>query len=161
MSEEQLNRIETALVGLKQDVSELRQDVSGLKQDVSELKQDVSGLKQDVSGLKQDVSGMKQDISALNQDVSGLKQDGTDLKTEMHRGFEAVHQRIGVLHEDLLNKIGASTERNAVGRQEFKEAIDDLSEKIGRRLDPLEAAMRASGFKIPKQKRARKKPRPA
>ena len=61
---------------------------------------------------------------------------------ETRAGFEAVKERIGVLHEDLLNKIAASTERDAVSRQEFKEAMAGIAEKFGRRLDPLEATAR-------------------
>ncbi|MBC3783762.1 cell division protein ZapB [Spirosoma utsteinense] len=57
-----LDRLETDVSGLKQDVSDLKQDVSTLKQDVSDLKQDMSTLKQDVSDLKQDMSTIKQTL---------------------------------------------------------------------------------------------------
>ncbi|MEI6243625.1 MAG: hypothetical protein WCQ64_01145 [Acidobacteriota bacterium] len=77
------------------------------------------------------------------------------LAMEMRRGFEAVNHRLGVLHEDLLNKIAASTERNAVSRQEFKEAMADMIEKFGRRVDPLEITVRRHSADFAKLKRAR------
>ncbi len=86
--------------------------------------------------------------------------DGVDtridsLATEMRAGFEAVNQRIGVLHEDLLNTIAASTERDAVSRQEFKKAMADIAEKFGRRLDPLETTVRTHSAEIAELRRAR------
>lgn len=48
-----LDKLETDVSVLKQDVSELKQEVAILKQDVSELKQDVAVLKQDVGTIKQ------------------------------------------------------------------------------------------------------------
>jgi len=75
------------------------------------------------------------------------------LQTEMHDGFEAVNQRIGVLHEDLLNKIAASTERDAVSRQEFKapSQLSDLRSRPPASQTRLPSRTRPSVPETPKQ----------
>lgn len=62
--------------------------------------------------------------------------------------FDALDQRIGVLHENVLDIIAASTERNAVTKGEFKEAIADLKETLSRRLAPLEVVVRQHSLDI-------------
>jgi chromosome segregation ATPase len=103
MSKQQLDRMEGRLNETAGEVAGLR-----LKVDVFETKMDV--LQTDVSGLKADVSGLKADVSGLKADVSGLKADVSGLKTEVSglgERIEDVSRHMGVMHEDLIDRIKA------------------------------------------------------
>lgn len=82
-------------------------------------------------------------------DVIDARFDAVDAR------FDALDQRIGVLHEDLIRRIAGVSERDAVSRKEFREAIANLTEKFGRRIDPLEASVRAHSAEIATLKRRR------
>lgn len=69
--------------------------------------------------------------------------------------FDGLDQRIGVMHEDLIRRIAGASERDAVSRQELKDAVAALTEQFGRRLDPLEAAVREHSRDIAELKRTR------
>jgi archaellum component FlaC len=117
MSEERFGRIETKLDNLSKGQEELKRDVGGLKVDVGGLKKDVGGLKKDVGGLKKDVG---------------------DLKT----GQADLRRHMGVLHEEVLDRIQALVFDPEPLRREFKAGISDLREELILRIEPLEAAAR-------------------
>jgi chromosome segregation ATPase len=117
MSEARFARIETRLDELSQGQQELRQDVRQLKTDVTELKADVGGLKADVGGLK--------------ADVNELKVGQADLRRHM-----------GVLHEEVLDRIQALAFDPAPLRREFQSGIAGLRQELIQRIEPLETAAR-------------------
>lgn len=80
--------------------------------------------------------------------------------TGMDRRFDGLDTRIDdlnrhvhVLHEDVIARIEASSDRHAVTRGEFYAAFADLQESIGRRLDPLEGIVRQHSVDIERLKR--------
>jgi len=69
--------------------------------------------------------------------------DGVDRRFDgIDARLDGIDQRIGVLHEDLIGRIAAVSERKAVTEDQFAAGIADLKDSIGRRLDPLELAVR-------------------
>ena len=81
--------------------------------------------------LKRDVGGLKVDVRGLTQDVSGLKTGQIDLRRHM-----------GVLHEEVLDRIQALVFDPEPLHREFKARISDLREELILRIEPLEAAAR-------------------
>jgi len=61
--DKRFNNTDQELVGVKQDVAEVKQELAGVKQDVTEVKQELAGVKQDVAEVKQELAGVKQNIS--------------------------------------------------------------------------------------------------
>jgi len=101
-------------------------------------------IDQEIAGLKTDVSGLKTDFSELKTDFSELKTDFTDLRQHMH-----------VLHEDMLANFAKASERDVVTRGEFHATLAERDERVNRRLDPLELAVRTHSADIAKLKRTR------
>jgi chromosome segregation ATPase len=144
MSGERFDRIESTLEVLKSDVKELRTDVSGLKSDVKELRTDVNGLKSDVKELRTDVNGLKTDVKELRTDMNGLKTDVTGLRHYM-----------GVIHEDLIDRIRASAEPVELLRREFRSGLEQLRADTDQRLRPLEVVVAQHSKDIAGLKRRR------
>ena len=67
---------------------------------------------------------------------------------EVTSEIKDLRRHMGVLHEATLDAIAASSERNAVTKPQLDEAVRELKETIGRRLDPLEAAVRTHSAEI-------------
>jgi uncharacterized coiled-coil DUF342 family protein len=72
---------------------------------------------------------IEEQIGELRDDVRGTNDR-----------LEAVNQRIGVLHEEVLDRIAALGPDFAPVRREFKAADAEILESINRRLEPLETA---------------------
>ena len=64
------------------------------------------------------------------------------LLSRMDGRLEEVHQRVGGLHEDVLSRIAAIGDDRGPTKREMNQGFADLREAIGRRLDPLEPAVR-------------------
>ena len=47
--DKRFNNTDQELVGVKQDVAEVKQELAGVKQDVTEVKQELAGVKQNIS----------------------------------------------------------------------------------------------------------------
>jgi uncharacterized coiled-coil DUF342 family protein len=123
MSEERFERIEQRLDGLWVDMAEIKADVAELKTDVAELKTDVAGLKTDVAGLKTDVGGLK-------GAVTDLQRESRDLRIHM-----------GVLHEDLVDRIKAIREDDSL-RREMRAGFAELKQLLLDHAIPGDAADR-------------------
>jgi chromosome segregation ATPase len=130
MSEERFDRIESTLEVLKSDVGQLRTDVTELRTDVNGLKVDVKELSTDVNGLKADVTELRTDVTGLKTDVTGLRTDVTGLRHYM-----------GVIHEDLIDRIRASAEPVELLRREFRSGLEQLRADTDQRLRPLEVVV--------------------
>jgi hypothetical protein len=72
----------------------------------------------------------------------------TDLATlaakhdRLENRVEHLHDRMEVLHEDVISNIKAIPDPIPQMRRMLDTAVGDLRDEIGRRLDPLEAAVR-------------------
>jgi chromosome segregation ATPase len=137
MSEVRFARIESRLDDLSEGQKELRRDVAVLKTDVAVLKTDVAVLKTDVAVLKTDVAELKTDVGQLKTDVVGLRGDVQDLKT----GQDDLRRYIGVLHEEVLDRIQTLAFDPTPLRREFQAGIAGLREELVQRIEPLEAAL--------------------
>ena len=90
------------LVGLRNDVGDLRQDVQNVGHSVNALRQDVHGLRQDVQNVGNSVNSLRQDVHGLRQDVrDGFERTNKNLAA----GFAGVQRSIytvgSQLHEDI------------------------------------------------------------
>jgi chromosome segregation ATPase len=162
---EQLDRIETAVtriessvVEIKTDVAVLKTDVAVLKTDVAVLKTDVAVLKTDVAVLKTDVAGLKTDVAGLKTDVAGLKTDVGGLKADVARldaGQIELRRHMLLLHEEALERIAAQGFPSQAGTTATKQDLRDLEERINRRLDPIEWAIKSHSTEIADLQRSR------
>lgn len=74
-----------------------------------------------------------------------------DLTADVRRidgRLEHLHDRVGVLHTDVLARIAATGEARLPTKREMDQGFADLRELIERRLDPLEAAVRHHSTEI-------------
>jgi chromosome segregation ATPase len=134
---EQLDRIETAVTRIESSVVEIKTDVAVLKTDVAGLKTDVAGLKTDVGGLKTDVGGLKADVARL---------DAGQIELRRH---------MLLLHEEALERIAAQGFPSQAGTTATKQDLRDLEERINRRLDPIEWAIKSHSTEIADLQRSR------
>ena len=145
MTEEPFARIEGRLDEFVVGQVEMRRDIFLLRGDVTELRGDVTELRGDVTQLHGDVSELRGDVTQLRGDVTELRGDVTGLKTghaELRRDFVALREHMGVLHEDVIANIKAIPDQTAQLQRMLRESVGELREEIGRRLDPLEEALR-------------------
>jgi hypothetical protein len=92
-----------------------------------------------------------------------LRLDGIDLRLEgVDRRFDAVDRRIEdldqhmrVLHEDALERIASAPDHTPRLEAKLDQVVVDLKEAMGRRLDPLEAAVRHHSVEIERLKHGR------
>lgn len=124
VSEERFDRIELRLDRLEHGQEELRTDVTGLRTDVNCLRGDVDGLRAGVDDLRVGQEALRTEVG------------------ELRAGQQELRHHMGVLHEEVLDRIQALVFDPEPLRREFKAADDALREEIGRRLDPVEAALR-------------------
>ena len=71
----------------------------------------------------------------VEQRLDGVDQRLDGLKADMDTGFAELRRHMGVLHEEVLDRIAATRESPATVQDTPAESKDE----IGRRLDPLEA----------------------
>ena len=70
--------------------------------------------------------------------------------------LEHLHQRVGILHEDVLSRFAAIPDPTSRLEAKIDRAVAELTEVIGRRLDPLELAVRQHSKEIDQLKRRRR-----
>ena len=95
--------------------------------------------------LKTDVAVLKTDVAVLKTDVAVLKTDVASLATKYDRldnRVEHLHDRMEILHAEVIDNIRAIPDPVPQMRRMLDAAVTDLREEIGRRLDPLEAAVK-------------------
>jgi len=143
MSEERFDRIDQKIAGIEVRLDTLDQRVETMG---SALSQRIEGVNTQLTARMDAMGG------ALNQRIDTL---GSDLNQRIDTMGADLSQRMGVLHENVLEIIASSSERNAVTRGEFQEAMADLKETISRRIDHLEVVVRRHSADIAKLKRAR------
>jgi len=68
------------MIGLKDEVKELKQRVEKIDERLTKVESDVEVLKEDVKILKEDVRILKEDVRTLKEDVRTLKNDVAELK---------------------------------------------------------------------------------
>jgi chromosome segregation ATPase len=78
-----LDRLETDMREVKDDVGILKTDMRNVKEDVSVLKTDMRNVKEDVSVLKTDMRNVKEDVRYLKEDMRNVKEDVRYLKEDM------------------------------------------------------------------------------
>jgi len=145
MSEERWDRIESKIDALTADVGVLKTDVGVLKTDVGVLKTDVGVLKADVGVLKVDVGVLNADVGVLKANVGRLDVGFAELQdnqVSLHVQLARLDQKVHVLHEANLDQFKLLAEGQVRIRQEITRGFSELREEMGRRLDPLEAAVR-------------------
>lgn len=105
----------------------------------------------------------------IEQRLDGLESGQAALRAEMDRRFDQVDQRFGqvdqrldeqgrqmrVLHEDVIARIAAAAEYRGLTKDDLDQSLAELWERIDRRLDPIEAAIRTHSADIADLRRAR------
>ena len=87
----------------------------------------LDGLEGKVDVLQADVTVLKTDVVVLKSDVAGLKTEVVDLR-----------RYVGVLHEDVIDRIKAIPDWSVELRREMREGFAEMREANSRRFEPLE-----------------------
>ena len=158
MSDEQLARIESALQTLVSGQAAFKRDLEALREHGA-TKEDLRGFatKEDlqVFPTRDDLRGFatkadllafptRDDLQAFatRSDVQALPtRDDLQVFTTKD-DLQELRQHMNVLHEAVRADIKALGEPDSPTRREMREGFDELKELIGRRLDPLELAVR-------------------
>ena len=154
MSAERFDRIDQKIAGIEGRFDALGQRVDAMG---GALNERIEGVNTQLTARMDAMGGaLSQRIDTLGSDLNQrIDTMGADLSQRMDTMGADLNQRMGVLHENVLEIIASSSERNAVTRGEFQEAMADLKETISRRIDPLEVVVRRHSADIAKLKRAR------
>jgi DNA anti-recombination protein RmuC len=105
---------------------------------IDTLTTDVGVLKADVGVLKTDVGVLKADVGRLDVGFAELQDNQVSLHVQLAR----LDQKVHVLHEANLDQFKLLAEGQVSIRQEIARGFSELREEMGRRLDPLKAAVR-------------------
>jgi hypothetical protein len=125
MSDERLARIETRLDGLTVGQDQLRAGLDEVRTGLAEVRTGQDEIRADVAALKSD----KQEVRAELRDL---------------------RRHMGVLHEEVLDRIQTLVFDPAPLRREFQAGLAGLRAELVDRIEPLEAALlRKRGRKWP------------
>ena len=97
-----LEQMDGRLDRIESDVATLKDDMISVKGDVSALKNDMVSVKSYVSALKNDMVSVKSDVSTLNDNMTVVKEDIVDLKggqARIESKLDAVYNQTADLSE--------------------------------------------------------------
>lgn len=134
MSDDRLAAIEQKIDRLVSGQEELRSGLEDLRSSREELRSGQRDLQVSVEELR---SGQRELQTGLEEVRAGQMVVRSDLETRI----DNLDRRMHVLHEDVIGRI-AALPTDVPTRAEMHRALADLNESIGRRLDPLEEAVR-------------------
>ena len=109
LSLEQLVKIATVGVEMRDDIKEMKGDIKEMKTDIKEMKSDIKEMKSDVKTMlkKQDETlaeirttrtEIKDEIKATREEIRALRED---LKQYMDRRFEKLEREIALIKEKI------------------------------------------------------------
>ncbi len=101
--------------------------------------------------VDQRLDGLDRRMDGLDRRMDRLETGQNDLRNDLNGGLEDLGRQMRVLHEDAIARIAATPEYTGPTKAEFAE----LRDMIGRRLDPLEAAVRDHSVRIGRLERDR------
>jgi len=130
MSDERFDRIEVRL-------DRLEQGQEAVRSEIGELRAGQEGLR---DGYEQLRAEMRDGHEQLRVE---MREGQQQLRAELKSDHEELRRHMGVLHEEVMDRIQALTFNPEPLRREFRAADDAVREDIGRRLDPIEAALRS------------------
>ena len=88
--------------------------------------------------VEQNLAKVEQRLANVEQNLDGMQVDITDLK----HGQDDLKRHMGVLHEEVLDRIKTLAFDPGPLRRDIRTDLAELEERINRRLDPIEAAVR-------------------
>jgi len=127
LSLEQLVKIATVGVEMRDDIKEMKGDIKEVKGDIKEVKGDIKEMKGDVKEMKGDIKEMKGDIKEMKGDMKTMlkKQDETLAEIRATRDeIRATREEIRALREDLKQYMERRFER-------LEREIALIKQKIG------------------------------
>jgi len=127
LSLEQLVKIATVGVEMRDDIKEMKGDIKEMKTDIKEMKSDIKEMKSDIKDMKTDIKEMKEDIKEMKSDIKEMKTDikeiKGDVKTILKKQDETIAE-IRALREDLKQYMDRRFEK-------LEREIALIKEKIG------------------------------
>ena len=120
LSLEQLVKIATVGVEMRDDIKEMKGDIKEMKTDIKEMKSDIKEMKGDIKEMKEDIKEMKSDIKEMKTDIKEIK---GDVKTILKKQDETIAE-IRALREDLKQYMDRRFEK-------LEREITLIKEKIG------------------------------
>jgi len=89
-------------------------------------------------------------LNQIDQRLDGLQAEFAEFRADTNRDFvnvrtdmDELRRHMGVLHEETLERIAAIPDHTPRLEAKIDQAVADITEAIGRRLDPLEAVVRS------------------
>ena len=105
LSLEQLAKIVTVGVEIRDDIKEMKGDIKEMRGEIKEMRGDIKEMKEDIKEMKGDIKTMlkKQDetiaeIRATREEVKALRED---LKQYMDRRFEKLEREIALIKQKI------------------------------------------------------------
>jgi chromosome segregation ATPase len=131
MSDEQLARMEAALQTLVSGQADLRRDVVELRTGYGEFRLDIAELRTGQDELRRDVVGLQDE---LRKDVGSLRDGQARIETRL--------DKVEVNLEEVRDDVKQIAEGHGALLVQIQKQGTEILEETGRRLDPLEAAVR-------------------
>lgn len=144
MSEERFDRID-------QTLTRIHERFDHVDQRFTEVDQRFDRIDQKFTEVDQRFDRIDQRFTGVDERFTGVDRRFDALTAEMHTGFAELRRHMGVMHEDVLDILSATRGYTGPTKEEFAA----LEERIGRRLDPLEAIARQHSIEIERLKRDR------
>lgn len=92
--------------------------------------------------IDQSLTALRSDVDTLKTDVAELKTGVAGLKVDVDRRFDDLRGEMLMLHEEVVDRIKAIPDPAERLERAMRAEFALFREEIGRRLDPLEAAVR-------------------
>jgi hypothetical protein len=133
MSEERFHRIDRALAHLGAGVENVNHNMHVLHEDALSR---IAAVAESVVVLDQKMDRGFADVRA------DMDHRFADVKTNMDSQSAELRRHMGVLHEEMVESIAVTRDHTPHIDAKIDRAVAELTEKIGRRLDPIETAVR-------------------
>jgi chromosome segregation ATPase len=151
MSSERFDRIDGELRALRTDVTGLQAGVTGLETLGRDLRSDVTSVDRN---LRSELTELRSDLTSVDRNLrSELAELRSDLTRDLRSSVAELGRQMRVLHEDLKSDI-AALRPGGPTRAETRAWDDAVREDLGRRIDPLEGAVRHHTAEIERLKKA-------
>jgi acylphosphatase/predicted nucleic acid-binding Zn-ribbon protein len=128
LSLEQLVKIATVGVEMRDDIKEMKSDIKEMKADIKEMKGDIKEMKGDIKEMKADIKTM---LKKQDETLAEIRATRNELREEIRATRNELRDEIRATRSELKEEIRAT-------RDEIKALREDLKQYMDRRFEKLE-----------------------
>jgi acylphosphatase/predicted nucleic acid-binding Zn-ribbon protein len=108
LSLEQLVKIATVGVEMRDDIKEMKSDIKEMKTDIKEMKGDIKEMKGDIKEMKADIKEMKEDIKTMLKKQDETLAEIRATRNELREEIRATRSEIIATRSELKEEIRAT-----------------------------------------------------